>query len=506
MRVLSIVSVLLLCSTSLSAQKKLVSFYSNQLSKERLKSHLEIIAGDSLMGRETGTEGQRMAAEYIENHFKSLELKPAFGESYQQEFNIDLIKPADVSLASAEHQYQFPENLIYLGSVNTQGFKFSDIVYVGYGIDDSIYSDYANVDVQGKVVLFKSGEPKTESGDFELTGSSSPSIWSRNPAYKIRTARANGALLAIEVNPDFDLMKSRYQRFLMRTRVSLAEQTKEDEAAYIIVGNAFVEDVCKIKNLDGLEAGSVINVDEMLFKYTSNSEPGISSNVGAVLQGAKYPNEYLVITAHYDHLGVRDSLVFNGADDDGSGTVSVMELAEAFSLAAYEGHKPDRSILFLLVSGEEKGLLGSEYFTEHAPMPLENIMANLNIDMVGRVDKQHVQNPNYVYVIGSEMLSEELKKINEKANKESVKIALDYRYDDPDDPNRFYYRSDHYNFAKNNIPVAFFFNGTHDDYHQASDTVEKINFDKMLKINKLIFTTSWKLANKKEFLKMNEEK
>jgi Zn-dependent M28 family amino/carboxypeptidase len=175
-----------------------------------------------------------------------------------------------------------------------------------------------------------------------------------------------------------------------------------------------------------------------------------------------------------------------------------MEIAEAFTLAAKDGIRPRRSILFLNVSGEEKGLLGSEYYSDHPIFPLENTVNNLNIDMVGRIDYEYQdqENQDYVYVIGSEMLSSQLKIINEYNNITYTNLKLDYKYDAEDDPNRFYYRSDHYNFAKHNIPVIFFFNGVHDDYHQPTDTVEKIEFDLMEKRAKLIFHTAWDLAHR----------
>jgi Zn-dependent M28 family amino/carboxypeptidase len=226
-----------------------------------------------------------------------------------------------------------------------------------------------------------------------------------------------------------------------------------------------------------------------------------TENVMAYLEGTDKKEEVLVISSHYDHVGINSKgEINNGADDDGSGTVSVMEIAEAFATAAKEGKKPRRSILFLNVTGEEKGLLGSEYYSDHPIFPLANTVNNINIDMVGRIDYeyQNAENKDYVYVIGSEMLSSHLKVINEYNNITYTNLILDYRYDAADDPNRFYYRSDHYNFAKHNIPVIFFFNGVHDDYHQPTDTVDKIEFPLMTKRAKLIFHTAWDLANRAE--------
>ena len=220
-------------------------------------------------------------------------------------------------------------------------------------------------------------------------------------------------------------------------------------------------------------------------------------NVLGYIEGTDLKEELIIITAHYDHLGKHDSLVFNGADDDGSGTVATLEIAEAFMLAKKAGKGPRRSVLIMPVSGEEKGLLGSKYYTDHPVYPLENTVANLNIDMIGRLDDWH-DTANYVYLIGADRLSQELHDISEQVNKEHIGLNLDYKFNEENDPNRYYYRSDHYNFAKNNIPVIFYFNGVHEDYHKITDTVEKIDFQKIQTITRLVFLTAWELANRED--------
>ena len=222
-----------------------------------------------------------------------------------------------------------------------------------------------------------------------------------------------------------------------------------------------------------------------------------TENVVAIVEGSSKPEEYIVISSHLDHEGIKNGKIYNGADDDGSGTVALLEIAEAFQAAAAEGNGPARSIIFLHVSGEEKGLLGSRYYTDNPLYPLANTVANLNIDMVGRTDpKRESNHRNYVYLIGTDRLSTELHEISEAANAASVKMELDYTYNAADDPNRFYFRSDHYNFAKNNIPVIFYFNGTHADYHKPTDTVEKIEYDLLAQRAQLVFYTAWELANR----------
>jgi len=231
-----------------------------------------------------------------------------------------------------------------------------------------------------------------------------------------------------------------------------------------------------------------------------NDKFNASENVVAFIEGSEFPEEIVVISAHYDHVGMSDGEIYNGADDDGSGTVAMLEMAEAFKKASEDGFTPRRSILFLHVTGEEKGLLGSKYYTENPIFPLENTVTNLNTDMIGRIDPAHEGKADYVYLIGSDKLSTDLHNVSEEMNRKYVNLDLDYTYNDENDPNRFYYRSDHYNFAKHNIPVIFYFNGTHADYHQPTDTPDKIEYDLLAKRTKLIFYTAWEVANRDERL------
>ena len=229
-----------------------------------------------------------------------------------------------------------------------------------------------------------------------------------------------------------------------------------------------------------------------------------TENVAAIIEGSEFPDEYIVISSHLDHVGIQNGMIHNGADDDGSGSVSLLEIAEAFQEAAAAGQGPKRSILFLHVTGEEKGLLGSAYYANNPLYPLANTMVNLNVDMIGRLDpKREDKDPNYIYLIGADKISQELHDISEATNKRYTQIKLDYTFNDDKDPNRFYYRSDHYNFAKKNIPVIFYFNGTHEDYHAPGDTPDKINYEMLAKRSQLIFHTAWELANRNDRIKIN---
>ncbi|MGC6430789.1 MAG: M28 family metallopeptidase [Jejuia sp.] len=244
---------------------------------------------------------------------------------------------------------------------------------------------------------------------------------------------------------------------------------------------------------------------EIPTEYFNGRAENASENVIAYITGTEIPEEHIIISAHLDHIGVTKSGdINNGADDDGSGTVAILEIAEAFKKAEFEGNGPRRSIMFLHVTGEEIGLFGSRYYADEDPIfPLEDAVANLNIDMIGRVDEKHQGQSNYLYLIGSDRLSTELHQVSDSINKATVNLEFDYTFNEENDPNRFYYRSDHYNFAKHDIPVIFYFNGTHEDYHRPSDTPDKINYDFLESRAKLIFYTAWELANRNKRIKLD---
>ena len=230
-----------------------------------------------------------------------------------------------------------------------------------------------------------------------------------------------------------------------------------------------------------------------------------TENVAAIIEGSTYPNEYIVLTAHLDHVGIENGEIFNGADDDGSGSMALLEIAEAFKLAELDGNRPKRSIVILHVSAEEKGLLGSKYYTDNPLYPLDQTITNLNVDMIGRTDPtRNSNNDEYIYLIGTDRLSTMLHETSEKVNYKTVNLELDYRFNAWDDPNRFYERSDHWHFAKNNIPVIFYFSGTHEDYHQPTDTAEKIRYDLLTKRTRLIFHTAWEIANMDERIEVDQ--
>ncbi|MDW8296321.1 MAG: M28 family metallopeptidase [Raineya sp.] len=233
-----------------------------------------------------------------------------------------------------------------------------------------------------------------------------------------------------------------------------------------------------------------------------------TENVVGWIEGSDKKDEYIIISGHYDHEGIQEGKIYFGADDNASGVSSILEIAEAFMLAKKAGFTPRRSIVFLLLTAEEVGLLGSRYYADFQPLfPLEKTIVDLNVDMIGRIDKTYTekQNEEYVYIIGSDKISKELDSIQKAVNQRYTKITLDYTYNDPLHPEMLYYRSDHYNFAKKNIPIIFYFSGLHEDYHQPTDTPEKIHYPKMAKIAQLIFLTAWEIANREERLRIDKK-
>ncbi|WP_186753674.1 M28 family peptidase [Echinicola salinicaeni] len=472
----------LLLSLQVSAQQtSIVEKYASTIKDSDLKEYLTYLASDELEGRETGKKGQKLAAEFLSKFYQENGLEGPVDGSYYQKFNLVTVKWKNVELRVGKQNLINNEDFVFIGDGDMKKRTKTDLVYLGLASDENL----AKVDVQDKLVgLWSIGQ---RAGD---------------QINKIMDAGAAGVVVVtMEGQANFDRIANRYKSLSNSGRMGFDKPT--DQKPVFMVSSEKMASLFG-KTIEELKEAAKSNPESIAsqkarYKVEKAKEIVDTENVMAFLEGTDKKDEILVISSHYDHVGINSKgEINNGADDDGSGTVSVMEIAQAFATAAKEGHKPRRSVLFLNVTGEEKGLLGSEYYTDNPVFPLENTVNNLNIDMVGRIgyEYQDAENQDYVYVIGSEMLSSHLKKILEYNNITHTNLILDYKYDAPDDPNRFYYRSDHYNFAKHNIPVAFFFNGVHDDYHQPSDIVEKIEFELMEKRAKLIYYTAWDLANR----------
>jgi len=476
------------------------SIYGNTITSDELKEMLYTYASDEFEGRETGELGQKKAVNYLKDEYIKLGIaSPLSGDDYFQKVPLQKQKSpiAEISLNGTVLD-NFSDFIVY-GSSDTQKIDISEVIYAGYGIDAENYSDYKNIDVNGKVVLIKAGEPKDSNGNYVTSGNTEDTKWStgRTSRYSKRdAAKENGAKAILYVHQEMITQYGSYYQRLAKTgnsdKMSLVSNTPN--TLFMIVG----ETVAKAIHPDIMDSDAPKTIaTNISVSVTNQSEQVDTENVLAFIKGTEKPDEILVISAHLDHEGIKDGNVYNGADDDGSGTIAILEIAEAFKKAANEGHGPKRSLLFLHVTGEEKGLLGSQHYTDNDPIfPLENTVANLNIDMIGRIDPKRKGDRNYVYLIGSDRLSTELHTISEEVNKKNTNIVLDYKYNDENDPNRYYYRSDHYNFAKNNIPVIFYFNGTHDDYHQPGDTPDKIEYDLLENRTRLVFYTAWEVANR----------
>lgn len=485
--------------------------YSKIISADLAKKHLSILASDALEGRETGKPGADKAAKYIAGEFKALGLQPAVKGSYF--FNVPIVESAFTvnSLSANGKTYSIGTDFSATGGAGSKTVTASDIVFIGYGIGADTYDDLKNTDIAGKVVLYiNTGEP-VNNGIYKVTGTDKTSNWSTDRSRRIQFIQSKKPALVLAVSPaGAPVRRTNGARMVLKNENAVAAQ-----APVYTITPAFANDLLKptgktITQLkteidqSGTPQTQSIKAD-FTTTCTGTEVPVKAVNVIGILPGrdAKLKKEYLVISAHYDHIGMlpegtKGDRIYNGADDDGSGTTGMLAIARAFSRAKKEGKGPRRSILFLANVGEEKGLLGSEYYSDHPVVPMANTIADLNIDMIGRVGKEYVgkaDSANTVYVIGSSMLSSELHKAGENANNTYTKMNLDYKYDDPNDTNRFYYRSDHYHFAKHNVPIIFYFNGVHDDYHGLGDEVSKINFPLLAKRAQLVYFTAWDLVN-----------
>jgi hypothetical protein len=482
--------------------------YSKIVSAELARKHLNILASDEFEGRETGKPGAEKAAKYIANEFKALGLQPGVKGSYF--LDVPIVEPSFTvnALTANGKSYTIGTDFSATGNTGVKTVTANDFVFIGYGIGADTYDDLKNADISGKIVLYIStGEP-VNNGVFKVTGTDKTSNWSTDRSRRIQFIQSKKPALILAVNPAGGAV-----RRSNGARMALKNETISAPVYTItpVIANDLLKPtgktIAQLKSeidQSGMPQTQVIKAD-FSTTYEGTEKPVKAVNVIGVLPGrdSKLKKEYLVISAHYDHIGMlpegtKGDRIYNGADDDGSGTTAMLQIARAFAKAKKDGKGPRRSIMFLGNVGEEKGLLGSEYYSEHPTVPMANTIADLNIDMIGRVGEEYVGKPdsaNTVYVIGSSMLSSDLHKAGERANNTYTKLNLDYKYDDPNDPNRFYYRSDHYNFAKHNVPIIFYFNGVHKDYHGLGDEVSKINFPLLAKRAQLVYFTAWDLAN-----------
>jgi hypothetical protein len=489
--------VLILFSAASAKTQKIADpkTFAKEITEEDLKKHLYIIASKDFEGRETATEGQRKAAAYIENDFKSIGLQPGNSGSYQMYYPVFRDSLTGSSISVNDQLFQFNQDFdVNISQNYSSSLLGSEVVFAGYGITDSTQDDYKGLDVKGKIVLLLNSLPsarlQTQIGRRAF-----------NPYGKQDAAQQHGAVAVMIIQEDFprknggnslgNMYLNGYKRIIRPNTFYVSEKIAET-----IMG----KDYQASKNGNPQAKTYTANV---LLQFNKSVSPLQSSDILGWLEGTDLKEQTLVISAHYDHLGKRDTVIYYGADDDGSGTVSILEIAKAFAKAKAAGKGPRRSILFLANSGEEKGLWGSDYYTSHPAFSLDNTTADLNIDMIGRIDpnRKKTDSTNYVYVVGDDKLSSDLRPISESTNKKYTNLDLDYKFNDPNDPLRIYYRSDHYNFAKKGVPIIFYFDGIHNDYHRPTDTPDKINYDILRKRAQLVFYTAWDMANRDDLLK-----
>lgn len=490
--------------------------FAQNISPRELKMHLDVLSSKEMEGRETGTPGNDLAADYISRYLFNLGLSPVPGTGqYKQPvaftFSKWLKNECTINGKSYKHLWDY---LVFPSENKGENIVADEVVFLGYGIEDPLYSDYTKADVKGKVILINTGEPMLNDSVSRITGTTNLSDWATDPGKKLLLAKSKGVKAVLFIDQDIKKTLENNRRKILGSFLELGDlRTRE----YIYPAHVYIS-TTMAENIMGSNQKKIIKARKKIakgkskkvnlpagFKLDLEKEAKVleSNNVLGYIEGRDKKDEYVLVSAHFDHLGKRGDDIYFGADDNGSGSSLLLELAQSFQQAVLEGEKPSRSIVFCWFTGEEKGLLGSKYYTEFPVFPLESTVVNVNVDMIGRTDDEYKDFTDYTYVIGSDRLSTELHAINESVNQEYVQLVLDYKYNDEKDPNQFYYRSDHYNFAKKGIPAIFYFTGTHKDYHRTTDTADKIQFDKMAKIGRLIFHTIYEVANRPDKLKVD---
>jgi len=497
--------------------------YAASITPDGLKQDLSVLASDEYEGRETGKKGQKMAADYIAKAFAADGLAgPVQGSDnpYLQHFTMNRVSidPASAIQVGGKTYTQGKDFYVLLPGRLVGATAPIKPTFAGYGIKEDNYSDATPAPGSDLVVLL--GQPLNKAGQ-PLLGATSAYGASGLPALSARTgalraARPKSVFLVAPTAAAFAQTPKDYAQLLGNEQLEFTDQPAPGGAGIVLVSPALGAALLgttpsgltkyeKSVAAAGKPMAGEFKPASANVQLKQKKEPFTTENVLGYLEGGDKKDEVVVVSAHYDHLGIKDGVVYNGADDDGSGTVSVLAMARAFTQAKKDGHGPRRSMLFLANVGEEEGLLGSQYYTDHPIFPLANTVTDLNIDMVGRVDSLHQGKGDYLYLVGDDRLSQELHTLSEATNQQYNPIALDYKYNAPDDPEHIYERSDHYNFAKHNVPIIFYTSGLHPQYHKATDDVALIDFPTMARRDQLIFHTAWAVANRDQRIMVDEK-
>ncbi len=462
--------------------------FANTITEQELMDHLRVIASDAYLGRDTGKEGQKLAAAYLRDQFSNAGIPPvpapdpnSIVDGYFQRFDVIEKKTGTIAIKTGSDVYTYGKELLYFQDGLTANRSITELMYLPLAAKGSSYP------VNGKIVLLNASELGSGKAVF-------PALRARMDELQ----RAGADLVLVRMEHLRDLTG---QLHLGGSQMRLADQEPripEPTGIQMILVDAPIMDalIGKERKRMGHRGRKPRTMHVQFDLVVEMAEKrSTAENVLAFIEGTDKKDEVVILTAHYDHVGVQDGVVYNGADDNGTGTVAMIEIAQAFAQAKAAGHGPRRSVLVMTVSGEEKGLLGSRYYSEHPVFPLQNTVADINIDMIGRRDSTHLHSQPYIYVIGSDRLSSGLHRAIEQSNATYTGLLLDYTFNAEDDPNRFYYRSDHYNFARKGVPSVFFFSGVHEDYHQPGDDVEKIDPELLHQRTLLAFNTAWILAD-----------
>lgn len=468
-----------LWTISVYAQKDYSVQYADLITPAELKAKLSVIASAEMEGRETATPGQKRAATFIETNFKRFGLLPATTAGYQMHYAVYQDTLINVSLKVGGKDFAFAKTFsLTRGSAINGNYNIREVEFIGKGDSASL----AGKDLKNKWVVLELGSPNRTA-----------------LAAKLLALRAKGIKGYLNISASFPSTTATLKGSMYIKPAATNNSIPSINISYEVASAIFNETITSSAGLLNVSkktytTGINLNVYKRSLLYES-------SNVIGLLPGTDKKDEYVFLTAHYDHLGKRGDVIYYGADDDGSGTASVLQMAEAFGRAKAEGHGPRRTIVFMTVSGEEKGLLGSEFYSEHPLFPHDKTSVDLNTDMVGRIDssRREADTTNYVFTIGENKLSSDLIHITDSVKNKYSALVIDRRFN-KNDPQSFYTRSDHYNFARKGVPIIFYFDGLHADYHKPTDTVDKINFDLMAKRVQFIFHTAWIMANRDAML------